>query len=68
MGINDIEQDEFYLIKKYQQRYPFIVISGSMDMEKAFMATRLGAVGMMAKPVDVTTKKFWETLSDVFCN
>jgi CheY-like chemotaxis protein len=67
MGINDIDHDEFYLIKKFKDKYPFIVISGSMDMEKAFKATKFGAAGMISKPVDVTSCKFWNTLAEVFC-
>lgn len=68
LGINDIDQDEFYLIKKFSPRIPFIIISGSMDMERAFKATRLGAAGMIAKPPEFTLSKFWDTLADVFCN
>ncbi len=68
MGINDIQNDEFYLIKKFKDRFPFIVVSGSMDMEKAYKATTFGAAGMISKPVDVTSSKLWSTLSDVFCN
>jgi DNA-binding NarL/FixJ family response regulator len=68
MGINDIRNDEFFLIKKFKDRCPFIVISGSMDIEKAYKATTYGAAGMISKPVETHTGKFWNTLTEVFCS
>jgi CheY-like chemotaxis protein len=68
MGIDDIEKDEFYLLKRFGLKLPYIVISGSMDMERAFTASQFGAVGMISKPTDVQSLKFWDTLSTAFCN
>ncbi len=68
LGIDDIGNDEFFLLKKYASRVPFIIVSGSMDMERAFEASRLDAAGMIAKPIQVLSEKFWNTLSTVFLN
>ena len=55
-GIDDINNDECYLLKKYSRQIPFVVISGSADIERAFEASKLGAAGLLAKPVDVTSR------------
>jgi CheY-like chemotaxis protein len=65
-GIDDINNDECYLLKKYSRQIPFVVISGSADIERAFEASKLGAAGLLAKPVDVTSPVFWDKLSEIF--
>lgn len=66
LGIDDINNDEFYLLRKFSKKIPFIIMSGSADIERAFIATNLGAVGMIAKPPHIFSKKFWSILSEVF--
>lgn len=68
LGIDDIGNDEFFLLKKFASRVPFIIVSGSMDIERAFEASRLEAAAMIAKPIQVLSEKFWSTLSTVFLN
>jgi CheY-like chemotaxis protein len=68
LGIDDIGNDEFFLLKRYASRVPFVIVSGSMDMERAFEASRLDAAAMIAKPIQVLSEKFWSTLSTVFLN
>lgn len=65
-GIDDIGGDEFYLLRKYSRKLPFVIISGSADMERAFEATNLGAAGMIAKPPELNSSRFWDTLAEVF--
>ena len=65
-GIDDIDNDEYYLLRKYARKMPFVVISGSADMERAFEAARIGAAGMIAKPPDMNAQQFWTKLSDLF--
>ncbi len=65
-GIDDVESDEYYLLKKYSHRLPIVIISGSADLERAFVASNLGAAGMIAKPPEVTSQKFWNTLNKAF--
>jgi CheY-like chemotaxis protein len=66
LGIDDIGNDEFYLLKKFSNRVPFIIVSGSMDMERAFEASKHEAAAMIAKPAQMTSEKFWGILSSVF--
>jgi CheY-like chemotaxis protein len=68
LGIDDIDNDEFYLLRKYSELLPFIIISGSTDIARAFHATKLGAVGMMAKPPEMNSPEFWGNLGELFLN
>lgn len=65
-GIDDIGSDEYYLLRKFSQNLPFVIISGSADMERAFEASTLGAANLIAKPPEMTSPKFWNTLSRTF--
>lgn len=68
LGISDINNDEFYLLRKYSKKIPFIIMSGSADIERAFEASKLGAAGMIAKPPDIFSPKLWNTISEIFLN
>ena len=68
LGIDDIGNDEFFLLKRYGSTVPFVIISGSADMERAFTASKLGAAGMVAKPPDMLSGKFWDQIASVFLN
>jgi CheY-like chemotaxis protein len=65
-GIDDIGSDEYYLLRKYSKKIPFVIISGSADLERAFEASTLGAAGLIAKPPETASMKFWNTLSRIF--
>ncbi|MBN1308100.1 MAG: response regulator [Chitinispirillaceae bacterium] len=66
LGICDVDGDEFYLLRKYSHRMPFVIISATTDIERVFTATKLGAAGMIAKPPDVGSPGFWSKISDAF--
>ena len=65
-GIDDIGNDEYYLLKKNSTKMPIIIISGSADLERAFEASKFGAAGLIAKPPQITAPKFWDILSKAF--
>jgi|GEM_PF-1118601 len=67
-GMDDIEKDEFYLLKKHAHHLPIVIISGSGDIERAFSAAIFGAAGMIAKPPDLASRKFWRIIKDMFLN
>lgn len=67
-GMDDLEQDEFHLLKKHAHHLPIIIISGSSDIERAFSAAIFGAAGMIAKPPDLASRKFWRIIMDMFLN
>ncbi len=66
LGIDDMDNDEYYLLKKFSPKLPIIIISGSADLERAFVASNLGAAGVISKPPEVSSQKFWNTLSKVY--
>ena len=66
LGLNDVEYDEFFLLKKYARDFPFIIVSAATDIERAFTATNCGAAGMFAKPLDFYSMEVWESFRDVF--
>jgi CheY-like chemotaxis protein len=66
LGIDDVENDEFYLLRKYSRKLPFIIMSASVDIERAFTATKIGAAGMIAKPPDINSSEFWYTIGSLF--
>lgn len=65
-GINDINKDEFYLLKRYHHKFPIIIISGASDMERGYEACRIGAAGLLSKPLDVINNAFWDKFSKIF--
>jgi len=68
LGITDIDNDEYYLLKRYGQWLPFIIVSGASDMERAFEARAFGASKLIEKPIDVEEDKFWNIFTDSFLN
>ncbi len=68
LGISDLNNDEFYLIREYSNRLPFVIISGTESAEKSFKARDIGAKEFISKPVDTQSILFWEKLSDTFLN
>ena len=68
MGIRDIDNDEFFLLRTYAKKLPFIVISGTSDIERAYEASSLGAKGIFGKPLDLMSDRFWKTLRTLFLN
>jgi DNA-binding NarL/FixJ family response regulator len=49
LGLDDIEDNEFYLMDNFCNEIPFIVISGQEDTEKSFAAKNHGAMGYYRK-------------------
>jgi CheY-like chemotaxis protein len=66
LGLNDVECDEFFLLKKYARDFPVIVVSAATDIERAFAATNCGAAGMFAKPLDFYSIELWQFFRDIF--
>ena len=66
LGIADMEQDEFYLLRKYSKIFPIIVVSGTSDIERAFKASSFGIAGIFAKPMEFFSVRIWQKFRDVF--
>jgi len=48
-GLGDVEGNEFYLMDRYRQKMPIIVITGRKDSEKAFECGEHGGKKVVAK-------------------
>lgn len=51
LGLNDIDNDEYFLINKYSPKVSFIVVSAIDSLEKGFKARDCGAFAAVSKPV-----------------
>ncbi len=51
-GMNSEEEEDFYLIKKYAARIPFVVATGSVSPKKGFLAHAYGAKDIAEKGDD----------------
>jgi response regulator RpfG family c-di-GMP phosphodiesterase len=49
LGMKDVENNEFYLLDKYANKIPFIVISYRKDLETGFACKSRGARAILAK-------------------
>jgi DNA-binding NarL/FixJ family response regulator len=49
LGMNDVENNEFYLLDKFGKKFPFIIMSAQSDTEKAFEAKQHGAMAYIRK-------------------
>lgn len=49
LGIRDMEQNEFYLLEKFGNTIPFIIISATEDTEKSFECKNRGAKTFVKK-------------------
>lgn len=66
LGMDDVQDDEFYLLRHFSRKVPFVIISGTPDTERTFEACRIGAREMIAKPFELSSIHFWEKLSKTF--
>ncbi len=51
LGICDINNDEYYLLKKFSSRLPFIIMADKDSLKLGFEIRKLGAFGAIKKPV-----------------
>jgi DNA-binding NarL/FixJ family response regulator len=63
LGINDRENDEFYLLRKYSHRSSFVVFTGSTSPRKGFMAQSLGAKAIIEKSAHIMNVDFLKQIN-----
>lgn len=66
LGLNDIDNDEYYLIKKYSPKISFIIVSARESLEKGFQARDCGALAAVSKPVDFSDLNFINLINEAF--
>ena len=63
LGISDIKNDEFYLLKQFGNRISFIILTGRPSPAKGFNAHALGAKAIIEKSGKFDNIKFLETVN-----
>lgn len=62
LGINDLKNDEFYLLKRYGTRISFIIFTGRPSPLKGFDAHAFGAKGVIEKSADFNASALIKTV------
>jgi response regulator RpfG family c-di-GMP phosphodiesterase len=68
LGLDDVKQDEFYLLDKYGRHMPFIITSATEDTEKAFECKKRGAKEFVRKGAKDFATKMVRCLNDQALN
>ncbi len=63
LGISDIKDDEFYLLRKYGKKVFFIIFTGRQSPFKGFSAHTLGARALIEKTTEFNEIDFIKTIN-----
>jgi FixJ family two-component response regulator len=66
LGLDDINNDEFYLLKKFSPRTSFIVLTGNASIKKGFECGKYGSLSVFEKPVDFSKIDFINAINRAF--
>lgn len=63
LGLDDVENDEFYLLRQYARHSSIIVLTGSNSPSKGATCIQMGARSVIEKGARFNTRKFIETVN-----
>ncbi|MBN1575676.1 MAG: response regulator [Chitinispirillaceae bacterium] len=63
LGINDVENDEYYLLRHYGRHTSIIVLTGSPSPQKGASCIQLGARSVFEKGTAFNSRLFFQTLN-----
>lgn len=66
LGLYDIQNDEYFLIKKYSPRISFIIATARDTLEKGFQAKDCGAITALNKPVNFYQPDVFNFINEAF--
>jgi DNA-binding NarL/FixJ family response regulator len=66
LGMNDVNNDEFFLIKTYAKKTSFIVVTGKDSLKKGFEAKSLGALAALKKPLNLKNNELINEINSAF--
>jgi DNA-binding NarL/FixJ family response regulator len=66
LGLDEINNDEFYLLKKYSPYTSFIVLTGNDSVKKGFECGKYGSLYVFEKPVDFCRIDFINAINRAF--
>ena len=65
LGLNDIKNDEFYLLKKYSNRISFVIFSGCHSSARGFAAGQFGAKVFFEKTTNFDNANFISSINKI---
>jgi len=65
LGMAEGKKDEFFFLKKYAQRLPFVVVTGTTSTSKGFNSRLYGAYNIISK-IDATRTVLIKEICDAF--
>ena len=68
LGMDDVNNDEFFLIKKFVNKTSFIVVTGNDSLKKGFEAKSLGALAALKKPLNLKNDELINDINYAFIN
>ncbi len=63
LGVNDLENDEFYILRRYCNNFPILIFTGSHSPEKGAGSVLMGAKAVIDKKSPFDTLRFMKTLN-----
>jgi CheY-like chemotaxis protein len=66
LGLNDIDNDEYYLIKKHSPKTSFIVATARDSLTKGFQSKSYGAIAAINKPIDFNSLDIINLINEAF--
>jgi len=63
LGLTDLKNDEFFLLKRFGARISFIIFTGRSSPKKGFDAHTLGAKAVIEKSGDFNTLRFYQKVN-----
>lgn len=66
LGLENTNNDEFYLLKKFSPCISFIVLTGKESIKKGFDCGKYGSFSVFEKPVDFDTSDFFNAINNAF--
>jgi DNA-binding NarL/FixJ family response regulator len=66
LGLTDINNDEYYLIKKHSPKISFIIVTARDSLKKGFQSKAYGAIAAINKPIDFSNLDFINLVNEAF--
>lgn len=66
LGLTDLDNDEFYLVKKFSPRTSFVILTGNNSIHMGFQCGKHGSFSVFEKPIDFEQIEFINTINQAF--
>ena len=66
LGLKDLDNDEYILIKKYFPKVSFVIVTARDSIEHGFQSAACGACAVLKKPIDFKKGNFLNVINRAF--